>query len=88
MTREELDDALDTMAAKAGGDPDQMPGLITYQTDDWVHMPRVASVKSLDDQMRYRDVVIHVGAEQKTALLTRAEAGEQGEPYRDLTPRA
>lgn len=88
MTVDEINDTLDAMAAKAaGGDPEQMPGLITFHTDVWVPMPRFASAKNMEDGMRYRDVRIHVGSQQKTAVLTRAEAGDRGEPYRDLMPR-
>lgn len=89
MTVDELNDALDAMAAKAGDDPQQMPGLITFHTDAWLAVPEVrAKVKNLADQMRHRDVVIHVGGQQTTAVLTRAEAGERGEPYRDLQARS
>ena len=87
MTLDELNDALDAMAAKAGGDPNQMPGLVTFHTDAWVPMPRFATVKNMEDGMRCRDVRIAVGSQEKTALLTRAEAGERGEPYRDLLPK-
>ena len=87
MTVDEINDALDAMAAKAGGDPDQMPGLMTFHSDLWVTMPRFASVKTLDDRMRYRDIVIIVGSQERTAILTRAEAGDRGAAYRDLLPR-
>ena len=87
MTLDELNDALDTMAAKAGGEPHQMPGLITFHTDVWVPMPRFASVKNMEDGMRYRDIRIAVGSKEKTAVLTRAEAGDRGGPYRDLLPK-
>ena len=39
-----------------------------------------------DGGLRHRDVQIHVGSAQQTKLLTRAEAGERGAPYRDLAP--
>lgn len=87
MTLDQLNDALDTMAANAGADPLKMPGLITFRTEDWIGQPRFASVKNLDDQMRHRDIVIHVSSQQTTAVLARAEAGERGAPYRDLLPR-
>lgn len=89
MTPTELDEALDAMETAAEGNPDKMPGLITVLTDDWLG-PLVmlrGVCKSLADGMRHRDIVIHVGAQQTTAVLTRAEAGERGEPYRDLMPR-
>lgn len=89
MTPAELDDALDAMAAAAVGDPDKMPGLITVQTDDWIRSLAAIGAKCarLDDGLRYRDVVIHAGAQQATGVLTRAEAAGRGAPYRDLAAR-
>lgn len=80
-------DALDAM--QAVDDPDQMPGLITVQTDDWIDSLSVikATCARLDDGLRYRDVVVHIGAQQQTKVLTRAEASERGTPYRDPLPR-
>jgi hypothetical protein len=90
MTPPELDDALDAMLVAASGSPDRMPGLITVQTDAWID--RLSSIGAkcarLDDGLRYRDVVIHIGAQQQTKVLARALAGERGAPYRDLPPRA
>lgn len=87
MTPNELDHALDAM--QAARNPDQMPGLITVQTDDWIDS--LSAVKAtcarLDDGLRYRDVVVHIGAKQQTKVLTRAEAGGRGAPYRDLAPQ-
>ena len=90
MTPTELDDTLDAMQQAAGGDADRMPGLITVQTDDWIDRLSAVGAKCarLDDGLRYRDIVIHIGSKQETKVLTRAEAGERGAPYRDLTPRA
>ena len=90
MTPTELDDALDAMQQAAGGDANRLPGLITVQTDDWIDRLSAVGAKCarLDDGLRYRDIVIHIGAQQETKVLTRAEAGERGEAYRDLTPRA
>ena len=45
-----------------------------------------ATCSALPDGLRHRDIVIHVGSKQETKVLTRAEAGERGEPYRDLLP--
>jgi len=89
MTPDQINDAIDAMAAAAGGDPDKLPGLITVRTDDWVGSLRDfrATCKALSDGMRHRDIVIHVASNLRTAVLTRAEAGERGQPFRDLPPR-
>lgn len=90
MTPTELDDALDAMAKAAGDDAGKLPGLITVETDHWVHVLSAvrATCSALHDGLRHRDIVIHVGATQETKILSRAEAGERGEPYRNLTPAA
>ena len=89
MTPTDLDDALDAREAAASADANARPGLITIQTDDWVGpLDTVRAIcKSLADGMRHRNIVIHVGSQQTTAVLTRAEAGRRGAPYLDLGPR-
>ena len=89
MTPTELDDALDALQQAAGGDANRLPGLIGVQTDDWIARTSAVGAKCarLDDGLRHRDIQIHIGAQQKTTVLTRAEAGDRGAPYRDLTPR-
>lgn len=90
MTPDELNDALDAMAAAAGGNPDLMPGLITVESGHWVHVLSAvrATCAALNDGLRHRNIVIHVGSQQETKVLTRGQAGERGAPYRDLAPRA
>ena len=90
MTPTELDDALDAMQLAAAGNPDLMPGLITVESNHWVQMLSAVrpTCARLDDGLRHREIQIHVGSAQVTKLLTRAEAGERGAPYRDLAPRA
>ncbi|QBX38071.1 hypothetical protein E4M02_06110 [Brevundimonas sp. S30B] len=88
MTPEDLNARLDTMAAEANGDPARMPGLITVQTDDWI--ARIATIdrprpRTIADGIRIRDIKVAVSSTAETKVLTRAEAGEAGEPYRDLT---
>ena len=89
MTPTELDDALDAMQLAAGDNPDLMPGLITVESNHWVQA--LSDVRPtcarLDDGLRHRDIQIHVGSAQVTKLLTRADAGERGAPYRELMPR-
>ncbi|WP_312783414.1 hypothetical protein [Brevundimonas sp.] len=89
MTPEELNDTLDAMAKAAGADADKLPGLITVESNHWVQVLSAVgpTCARLDDGLRHRNIVIHVGAAQETKVLTRAEAGERGAPYRDLTPR-
>jgi hypothetical protein len=88
MTPDELNTTFDAMTAAAGDDLDQLPGLITVETDHWVQV--LSSVRAtctaLHDGLRHRDIVIHVGSKLDTKVLTRAEAGERGEPYRDPPP--
>jgi hypothetical protein len=43
--------------------------------------------QSIADGIRIRDIKVAVGATAVTKVLTRAEAGDRGEPYRDLTDR-
>ncbi|MBB4799652.1 hypothetical protein HNP32_003410 [Brevundimonas bullata] len=89
MTPTELDDALDAMQLAAAGNPDLMPGLITVESNHWVQV--LSGVRPtcarLDDGLRHRDIQIHVGSTQETKLLTRAEAGERGAPYRDMAAK-
>ncbi|MEN5229104.1 hypothetical protein [Brevundimonas naejangsanensis] len=90
MTPDQLNDALDAMAAIAGDDPDLTPGLITVESGHWVNVLSAirATCAALNDGLRHRDIVIHIGSQQETKVLTRAEAGERGAPYRDLAPRS
>lgn len=89
MTADELNAALDALEAAAGGDADKRPGLIEVETDNWIDhiapMPR-PHPKTIADGIRIRDIKVAVGASDTTRVLTRAEAGERGEPFRDLTP--
>ena len=90
MTLDELNDKLDAMQEAAGDEPHQMPGLITINTDLWVKdlADMRAPCKAIHDGMRHRDVVVQVSSVAKTEVLTRAQAGGRGEPYRDLAPKA
>lgn len=86
MTPDALNAALDAMQA-ATSDDGQKPGLITVQTDEWIE--RLSAMqsglpKTIADGVRIRDIKVAVGASNETKVLTRTEAGERGEPYRDL----
>lgn len=90
MTPDELNDALDAMQAAAAADDSLKPGLVTVQTDDWIN--RLSALQSgrpltIIDGIRIRDIKVAVGATAVTKVLTRADAGDRGEPYRDLTDR-
>lgn len=89
MTPQDLADALDTMNAAAAGAPDLMPGLIEINSTEWCddlyQIERTA--KSLDEGIRHRGINVAISSAFKTRVMTRAEAGERGAPYRDLTSR-
>ena len=90
MTPDELADALDAMQVAASGNPDLMPGLIEIHDAEWCdtlfQIERTA--KSLDEGVRHREIKVVISSAFQTRVLTRAEAGERGEPYRDLEPIA
>lgn len=89
MTPDQLNDVLDAMQA-AAADDSLKPGLVTVQTDDWIN--RLSALQSgrpltIIDGIRIRDIKVAVGATAVTKILTRADAGDRGEPYRDVTER-
>ncbi len=88
MTPDELTAAIDAMAAAAGGDANLLPGLIEANSTDWCEtLYRIErTAKTLDEGIRHRGVKVAVSSLFETKVLTRAEAGERGAPYRDLTP--
>lgn len=84
MTPDELHAALDAMNAAA--DDADKPGLIEVQTDHWIgglDALQTARPKTLVDGIRIRDIKVAVGAGVATRILTRAQAGERGEPFRE-----
>lgn len=90
MTPTELIATIDAMAAAAEGNDDLLPGLIEANSNDWCEtlyqIERTA--KTLDEGIRHRSVKVVVSSLFETRVLTRAEAGDRGAPYRDLTPSA
>lgn len=92
MTPAELDDALDAMelAARGSGDLNLAPGLITVRADHWINVLGVIGAKAatLADGLRYREIKVEIASTSATAVITRNEAGDRGEPYRALSPRA
>lgn len=88
MTRDDLDQTLYRMATEATT-PEGQPGLVTVQTDDWLGSLSGVKVKcsSLQDGMRYREIQLQVSSQFETRVLSRAEAGGRGEPYRELLPK-
>lgn len=90
MAPDELDQILDRMQQDAAENPDAMPGLITVESGEWVNSlswirPTCAA---LHDGQRHRNIKIHISSSLATAVLPRSVAGDLGEPYRDLSPRA
>lgn len=90
MNPDELNDTLDAMADATMGDPDKLPGLITVESSHWISTLGViqATCSALHDGLRHRNIQVHISSTMETKVLTRAEAGESGTPYRDLTERA
>lgn len=90
MTPEDLHARLDALQAAAGYDDGRKPGLITIQTDAWIESfyAEAAKPTTIVDGIRIRDIKVAVGAQEVVAILTRAEAGDRGEPYRALQPRS
>lgn len=87
MTLEELTAAIDAMIHAAGSDANQMPGLITVNSNDWCgHFHEIDRVtRNLEEGIRHREIRVSVSSQFENKVLTRAEAGERGAPYRDLT---
>jgi hypothetical protein len=78
------------MFAAAGDNTDLLPGLIEVNSTEWCEtlyqIERTA--KSLDEGVRHRGIKVAISSAFETRILTRAEAGERGSPYLNLTPRA
>ncbi|WP_292045877.1 MULTISPECIES: hypothetical protein [unclassified Brevundimonas] len=90
MTPDELHAAIDAMQADAGYDDRPKPGLITIQSDEWIERlyAESAKPKTIADGIRIRDIKVAISADATTAVLTREEAGDRGEPYREPQARA
>ncbi len=88
MTPDELNATLDAMAAAAGDDPNSLPGLIEINSAEWCEtLYQIEhTAKSLDEGVRHRGIKVAISSAFDTRVLTRAEAGERGEPYRDILP--
>ncbi len=86
MTPDQLTTALDAMAAAAGDDQNILPGLIEINSTEWCEtlyqIERTA--KSLDEGVRHRGIKVAISSAFGTRILTRAEAGERGTPYREI----
>jgi hypothetical protein len=89
MTDDELNDNLDAMLM-AAGDDSLKPGLITAQTDDWINRlstMQTSRLQTIADGIRIRESRVSVSTAAATSVLSRAAAGDRGEPYRDLEPQ-
>ena len=89
MTHDELDRTLDRMFSAAAS-PDDQPGVVTVQTDEWLGVLSTvrATCASLQDGLRYREIQVEVSSQFETRVLSRAEAGGRGEPYRELLSKS
>lgn len=87
MTPDQMTVALDAMQQAAGGDTALTPGLITVKSSEWCDslyaIERIT--RTLDEGIRHREIKVLVSSLFETRVLTRAEAGDRGAPYRDLT---
>ncbi len=88
MTPEQLTAALDAMVDAAGDNTDLLPGLIEVNSTEWCEtlyqIERTA--KSLDEGVRHRGFKVAISSAFETRVLTRAEAGERGAPYMEISP--
>lgn len=65
-------------------------GLIEISVDDWIQRlaeMQTARPKTIVDGIRIRDIMVAVTGGSITRTLTRSDAGERGQPYRNLAPR-
>ncbi len=90
MIPDDLHAQFDAMRAAAAAEDSRKPGLITIQTVEWIERfyAEDAKPKTIADGIRIRDIKVSISAHATTAVFMRGEAGERGEPYRDLQPRA
>lgn len=92
MTRDEIDDMLDAMAAEAAqaGDEALKPGAITFNSATWVKMSRAdlpTTCVSTIVGIRYRGISVLVSGQRADAVLNRREDDGAGAAYMDLEPR-
>ncbi len=87
MTLDQLNDTLDAMAAAAGEDPNLLPGLIEVNSTEWCEtLYNIEhTAKSLDEGIRHRGIKVAISSAFETRLMTRAEAGERGAPYMEMS---
>lgn len=88
MTIDELTAAIDAMIIAAGSNADQLPGLITINSNDWCdHFNEIEhATRNLEEGIRHRKIRVSVSSSFENKVLTQAEAGERGAPYLDMTP--
>lgn len=93
MTRDEIDDMLDAMAAEAAqaGDETLKPGAITFNSATWVKMALAdlpTTCVSTIVGIRYRGISVLVSSQRSDNVLNRREDDGAGAAYMDLEPRA
>ncbi len=86
MTKDELAAAIDDMIQAANGDADKLPGLITINADEWcAGLCEIEhATRNLEEGTRHRGIRVWISSEYQTKVLTRAEAGDIGKPFRDV----
>jgi len=86
MKPDELATAIDAMIEAAGEDADKLPGLITVNSEEWCSglCDIDHSTRNLEEGTRHRGIRVWVSSEYQTKVLTRAEAGERGAPFRNI----
>ncbi|NQE61512.1 hypothetical protein [Caulobacter sp. RHG1] len=89
ITQAEIDALLDAMQVefeKTGDDADR-PGLITFQSDDWIGFDLPTCCTAIWRGIRYRGIRVTISRERETRVWTHGEAlaaGERLEHLEDL----
>lgn len=88
MTQAEIDQLLDAMQAEfeKSSDENDRPGLITFQTDDWIKSELPHCCTAIWRGIRYRGIRITVSRERETRVWTLGEAQAAGEGVDHFEP--
>lgn len=81
MTQAEIESLLAAILAhhQVTGDDNDLPGLITFQRDDWVGADLPCVCTSPARGIRYRGLQVKISKERESRVWTRGEALAQGE---------
>jgi len=90
MTLEDIDHLFAIMAAEATEKDDDglLPGAVMLSVDSYCRIPHGSPVACTNilHGIRYRGVRMNVARNYEDKILSRAEAGEGGHPFFDLSP--